>query len=79
MYDTQTFSIMRDPQALAGAKRITSPPSSRDFRQRSEAERAFRRPHQCRRLSRELGRPECGESAGPEGVMQIARYAAAWG
>jgi len=25
MIDSQTFGIMRDPQALAGAQRITSP------------------------------------------------------
>ncbi len=72
MIDAQTFGILRDPQALAGAQRITS----------SRMQRLFERAERQSGLSASLiaavayleswGNARAESPTGPRGVMQIA-------
>jgi hypothetical protein len=72
MIESQTFAIMRDPQALAGAKRITSPKMQAIF---ASAARSSGLPADFIASIAYLeswGNPTAVSPAGPKGIMQIA-------
>ncbi|HTQ58265.1 MAG TPA: transglycosylase SLT domain-containing protein [Bryobacteraceae bacterium] len=72
MIQSQTFSIMREPQAMAGAERIFSPRLQRIFR---EAERRSGFPAsvlQAMAYLESWGVPNAESPSGPRGIMQIA-------
>jgi soluble lytic murein transglycosylase-like protein len=72
MIESQTFTVLRDPEALAGAERITSPRLWRIF------ENAGRQnglpPSFVAAISylESWGRADAESPAGPKGIMQIA-------
>ncbi len=72
MIDSQTFTILRDPRALAGAQRITSVKLDKLFR---EAERTTGVPARLVSAVSYLeswGDPNAESPSGPRGVMQIS-------
>lgn len=72
MIQSQTFSIMREPQALPGAKRIFSPGLQRMF---WDAERRSGFPASVLQAIAYLeswGIPRAESPAGPRGIMQIS-------
>ena len=72
MISTQTFSILRDPQALSGAQRILSPKLQKIF---ASASRQSGWPASLISAVAYLeswGLPDVQSSAGPKGIMQIA-------
>lgn len=72
MIESQTFAIMRDPEALAGAERITSPKLQRIF---DSAGRQSGLPASFVSAISYLeswGRANAESPAGPKGIMQIA-------
>lgn len=72
MMQSQTFSIMREPQALPGARRIGSPGLQRLFR---DAERQSGFPAsvlQAMAYLESWGVANAESPAGPRGIMQIA-------
>ncbi len=72
MIESQTFSIMRDPQALAGAKRMFTPRLEKLFHD-SAAKAGF--PESTLRAVAYLeswGDPKAESPAGPKGIMQIS-------
>lgn len=72
MIESQTFSILRDPQALAGAKRITSPKLQALF---ADASRRSGVPASFLAAIAYLeswGISNAQSPAGPKGIMQIA-------
>ncbi len=72
MIATQTFSILRDPQALTGAQRITSPKLQRIF---DDASRRSGLPSSLIAAVAYLeswGLPTVQSYAGPKGIMQVA-------
>ncbi|MDZ4799172.1 MAG: transglycosylase SLT domain-containing protein [Bryobacteraceae bacterium] len=76
MIDSQTFAILRDPQALSGAERITGPKLTRIF---EDASRRSGLPASFIAAIAYLeswGRPDVQSSAGPKGIMQIAHATA---
>ncbi len=72
MIQSQTFSILRDPLALPGAKRITSPKLQSLIR--SSATRAGFPPEVLEAISylESWGEPRAESPAGPRGIMQIS-------
>jgi len=76
MIDSQTFGIMRDPQAIAGAQRITSPKLQALF---EEAEKKSGWPAPMLAAISYLeswGDPKAESPAGPKGIMQISEATA---
>src|SRR5438105_2029297 len=71
MIDTQTFSIMRDPQALAGAKRITSPKLQKIFDNAAKQSGLPASLISAVAYLESWGDPNAESPAGPKGVMQI--------
>src|SRR5262245_44564302 len=72
MIESQTFAILRDPEALAGAERITSPKLQRIF---DSAGRQSGLPSSFVSAISYLeswGRANAESPAGPKGIMQIA-------
>ncbi|MEO8128319.1 MAG: transglycosylase SLT domain-containing protein [Bryobacteraceae bacterium] len=72
MIDSQTFGIMRDPQAITGAQRITSPKLQALF---AEAEKRSGWPASMLAAISYLeswGDPKAESPAGPKGIMQIS-------
>lgn len=76
MIDTQTFSIMRDPQALAGAKRITSPKLQKIFDNAAKQSGLPASLISAVAYLESWGDPNAESPAGPKGVMQIAHATA---
>jgi hypothetical protein len=72
MIQSQTFSIMRDPQAVPGAKRITSPKLASLIR-RSALNAGFP-PELLEAIAylESWGEPRAESPAGPRGIMQIS-------
>src|SRR3982751_4568399 len=76
MIESQTFAIMRDPEALAGAKRITSPKLTPIFRAASTRSGL---PFELIRAVAYLeswGDPRAESYAGPKGIMQFSEATA---
>ncbi len=76
MIDSQTFSIMRDPQALAGAERITGARLQKVF---EEASRESGMPAQLIAAVAYLeswGDAKAESPAGPKGIMQFSQATA---
>ena len=72
MIDSQTFAIMRDPEALTGAQRITGPRLQKIF---NDASRQSGLPSSFIAAVAYLeswGNPKAESWAGPKGIMQIA-------
>lgn len=77
MIESQTFAILRDPQALEGAKRITAPAMKKLF---AEASRQSGLPASFIAAVAYLeswGNPKAQSPSGPKGIMQIAHGTAA--
>jgi hypothetical protein len=72
MIESQTFTILRDPEALAGAERITSPRLWRIFEQAGRQNGLP--PSFVAAISylESWGRANAESPAGPKGIMQIA-------
>ena len=72
MTDSMTFAIMRDPQALAGAERITSPKLQKIFQ--SAARQSGLPASFISAISylESWGNAKAESPAGPKGIMQIA-------
>jgi hypothetical protein len=72
MIESQTFTILRDPEALAGAERITSPKLWRLFE--SAGHEAGLPPSFVAAISylESWGNARAESPAGPKGIMQIA-------
>ena len=76
MIDSQTFGIMRDPQAITGAQRITSPKLQAIF---EDAEKKSGWPASMLAAISYLeswGNPLAESPAGPKGIMQISEATA---
>ncbi len=76
MIDSQTFAILRDPQALSGAERITGPRLRKVF---EEASRRSGLPADFIAAIAYLeswGRHDVQSATGPKGIMQIAHATA---
>ncbi len=72
MIEAQTFGVMRDPEALDGARRITAPKLRKIF---ADAERRSGLPASLIASIAYLeswGNPKAQSPAGPKGMMQIA-------
>src|SRR4051794_8039871 len=76
MVDSQTFSILRDPQALAGAQRITSPRLTRIFEDASRRSGLPARFIAAIAYLESWGNATAESPAGPRGIMQIAQATA---
>ena len=76
MIDSQTFGILRDPQAISGAQRITSPKLQALFQ---DAEKKSGWPAEMLAAISYLeswGDPLAQSPAGPKGIMQISEATA---
>lgn len=76
MIESQTFSIMRDPQALAGAQRITSPGMQRIFERASQESGLPASLISAISYLESWGDATAESPAGPRGIMQIAEATA---
>ena len=76
MIESQTFSIMRDPQALAGAGRITSPAMKKIFRAASEKSGLPASLIAAVAYLESWGDPKAESPAGPRGIMQFSEATA---
>ena len=76
MIQSQTFSIMRDPQALQGAQRITSPRLKKIFQSASQSSGVPASFISAIAYLESWGNPKVQSYAGPLGIMQIARATA---
>jgi hypothetical protein len=74
MIESQTFSIMRDPQALAGAERITK--QKKLFQQASDKSGLPAQFIAAIAFLESWGNPRAESWAGPKGIMQIAQATA---
>jgi hypothetical protein len=73
LIDDQTFVIMREPKALAGAKRIVGSPSLQTlFRQAGQASGIPATTIEAIALLESWGDPKAESPAGPRGIMQIS-------
>ncbi len=76
MIDSQTFTILREPEALLGAQR-SRVPSCKSCSSPAAAKAAFRREHSPPSLiSRVFGNPKAESPAGPKGIMQFSEATA---
>jgi hypothetical protein len=76
MIDSQTFAILRDPQALAGAERITGPKLTRIFEAASKQSGLPASFIAAIAYLESWGRPDVQSATGPKGIMQIAHATA---
>lgn len=76
MIDSQTFSIMRDPQALAGAQRVTGPRLKKVFEDASRRSGLPASTIAAVAYLESWGRADVQSPAGPKGIMQIAQATA---
>ena len=78
MIQSQTFTIMREAQALAGAKRITGNPKLQAlFRQSSASSGMPASIIEAISYLESWGDPKAESPAGPKGIMQISQATAA--
>lgn len=76
MIDSETFAIMREPEALAGAARVTSPKLQKLFRG-AEAKSGFPASTVAAICYLEsFGDPKAASPAGPKGIMQFSEATA---
>ena len=76
MVQSQTFPIMREPQATAGAERITSPKLSRIFRSASTASGVPVSLISAIAYLESWGDTQAVSPAGPKGIMQFSEATA---
>lgn len=76
MIDTQTFTILRDPRALAGAERITSPKLQKIFQQAARQSGWPASLISAVAYLESWGEARAESPAGPKGIMQIAEATA---
>ena len=76
MIDSQTLSIMRDPQALAGAQRITGPRLKKIFEDASRRSGLPASTIAAVAYLESWGRADVQSPSGPKGIMQIAQATA---
>jgi hypothetical protein len=76
MIQSQTFAIMRDPQAAAGAERITSPRLARIFRAASESSGLPASTIAAIAYLESWGNAQAASPAGPKGIMQFSEATA---
>jgi soluble lytic murein transglycosylase-like protein len=77
MIQTQTFTIMREPQALAGARRVTSDAKLQSTIRSAAARSGFPAPLLEAIIYLESwGDPRAESPAGPKGIMQISEATA---
>ena len=76
MVQSQTFAIMREPQALAGAKRITAPKLQALFRAAEKATGLPASTIEAIAYLESWGDPKAASPAGPRGIMQISESTA---
>jgi hypothetical protein len=72
MIETQTFAILRDPESLAGAQRITGPKLKRIFEDASNRSGLPASYISAVAYLESWGLPNAQSYAGPKGIMQIA-------
>jgi soluble lytic murein transglycosylase-like protein len=72
MTESQTFGILRDPRALEGAKRVTSPAMQKLFDQAGERSALPSSLIQAVAYLESWGMAKAESPAGPKGIMQIA-------
>lgn len=76
MVDAQTFSIMRDPRALAGAERITSPRLQKIFDAASKESGVPASELAAIAYLESWGDANAESPAGPKGIMQFSKATA---
>ena len=76
MVESQTFGIMRDPQAVAGAQRITAPRLQAMFRKASAASGLPASLIEAVAYLESWGGAQAESPAGPRGIMQVAEATA---
>jgi soluble lytic murein transglycosylase-like protein len=72
MIQSQTFAIMREPLAVPGAKRITSPKLQSLFRSAADSSGFPEETLEAIAYLESWGDPKAESYAGPKGIMQIA-------
>ena len=72
MIQSQTFAIMRDPMAVAGARRITSPKLVALFRKASQETGVAASLLEAIAYLESWGDPNAESPAGPRGIMQVS-------
>jgi soluble lytic murein transglycosylase-like protein len=72
MIETQTFGIMRDPEALEGARRITSPALQKIFKDAERRSGLSASLIEAIAYLESWGKAKAESPAGPKGIMQIA-------
>jgi soluble lytic murein transglycosylase-like protein len=72
MIESQTFSILRDPRAVAGAARVTAPAMQRIFDDAAAKSGVRSSLIQAVAYLESWGDPKAQSPTGPKGVMQIA-------
>jgi hypothetical protein len=76
MIEAETFTILRDPHALAGVKRITSPQMQRLFQQASAQSGFPASTLAAVAYLESFGDPMAESPAGPRGIMQFSEATA---
>ncbi len=76
MIESQTFSIMRDPQALQGAARITNPKMKKIFRDAANKSGMPANVISAVAYLESWGDPRAESPAGPKGIMQFSEATA---
>ncbi len=76
MIDSQTFVIMRDPEAIAGAQRITSPKLQAIFQDAANKSGLSASLISAISYLESWGDPKRESPAGPKGIMQISEATA---
>ena len=77
MIESETFTIMRDPHALAGAQRINSPKLQRIFQDAASGSGLPASLISAVAYLESWGDPHAASPAGPKGIMQISQATAA--
>src|SRR5579884_287803 len=76
MIESETFAIMREPEALAGAERITSPKLQKLFKSASESSGFPADVLAAMAYLESWGNPRAESPAGPKGIMQFSEATA---
>lgn len=76
MIESQTFGIMREQEAVAGAKRVTDAKLQAIFRAAAEASGFPERTIEAIAYLESWGDPKAESPAGPKGIMQISEATA---
>lgn len=76
MIESQTFSILREPESVAGAKRVAAPGLQAIFRKASAESGLPASLLEAMAYLESWGNPRAASPTGPKGIMQIARATA---